>query len=163
MSNITRNLKLLWRSEQVLAEAKISLASKKLVLGVAAGIFCLFALGMFNLALFFALEPRIGLAWSATAVGALDVLIAGLLALFARNLPSVPEEEIAREVRDIALAEIGAEVDQMQAGLQQLRYDVQTARDGITQFVNRPMDVLSPAVIGAAITAITKLIKARKN
>lgn len=163
MSNITRNLRLLWRSEQILAEAKINLASKKLVLAVIAGISGLFACGMFNLALFFALVPEFGQAWAALIVGVLDVGLAAFLAILARNLKTAPEEAMAREVRDLALAEIGSEVDQVQAGLMQLRSDVKTAREGITQFVNRPMDALSPAVIGAAISAIAKLVKSNKS
>ncbi len=163
MSKVTRNLALLWRSEKILAEAKLNLTTKKLALGVIAGISCLFAWGMFNLALFFAIEPEIGQAWSAFVVGIADIVIAGVLLFLAQRMQPAAEEEMVREVRDLALAEIGAEVDQVQAGLTQLRDDVQTARDGIVQFVHHPKEILSPAIIGAVITAIAKLAQSRKR
>ena len=163
MSTVTRNLKLLWRSEQILADAKIGLLTRKLVLGIIAGIACLFALGMFNIAMFFAFETEVGRAWAGLIVSGLNVVAAIVLALIAQNLKPAPEEEMVREVRDIALAELGSEVEDVQAKLHQLRDDVQSARDGITKFVNRPMDVFSPSVIGAAVTTISKLVKNSKS
>ena len=163
MSNVGRNLKLLWRSEKILSEAKLGLTSRKLILGVAAGIAGLFACGMINLALFFAFEPEVGSAWAAGIVGALNIILATILVVVAQSLKPAPEEEMVREVRDIALAELASEVEDVQLKLLQLRDDVKTARNGITQFVNRPMDVLTPAMIGPAIATVSKLMKSRKR
>lgn len=163
MSNVSRNLKLLWRSEKILSEAKLGLTSRKLVLGVSAGIAGLFACGMINLALFFAFEPEVGSAWAAGIVGALNIILATILVIFSQNLKPAPEEDMVREVRDIALAELATEVEDVQTKLLQLRDDVQSARAGITQFVNRPMDVLTPAMIGPAIATVLKLMKSRKS
>ena len=121
MSAMTRNLQLLWRSERVLTEARIKLTTRKLILGVVAGIACLFAWGMLNIAGYFALEPLAGKAWSAFIVGAIDIVIAALLFAFAQNLQPAPEEDMVREVRDMALGEIGTEVDEVQTKLLQLR------------------------------------------
>jgi type VI protein secretion system component VasK len=162
MSNVTRNLKLLWRSEQILAEAKLSLLTRKLVLGVVAGIACLLAWGMINIALFFAFEPKLGQAWSAAIVGGLDFVFAAILIMVAQNLRPAPEEDMVREVRDIALSEIGSEVDEVQEKLQQVRNDMEAAREGITKFVSRPMDILSPALIGPAVATISKMMKSGK-
>lgn len=162
MSNVTRNLKLLWRSEQILAESKIGLTSRKIVLGVVAGIACLFAWGMLNMALFFFFETEFGRAGSGLMVGLLDILLAAIILIVVQNLKPAAEEEMVREVRDIALAELGSEVDEVQAKLMQLRDDVEATRDGIAQFVSRPMDVLSPAMIGPAISVVSKLIKSGK-
>ncbi len=163
MSNVTRNLKLLWRSEQALAEAKINLTSRKIVLGVVAAIALMFALGMLNLALFFAFKPAYGLAVSGAIVAALDLLLAVILLFVAQSVKPAPEEEMVREVRDIALAELGSEADEVKARLAQLRDDVENARKGITQFVSRPMDVVSPAMIGPAIATVAKLVKSAKR
>jgi len=163
MSTITRNLQLLWRAERVLAEARFKLISQKLVLGVVAGIALLFAWGMLNIASYFALEPAAGKAWAAFIVGTSDVVLAILLGLVAQRLQPAPEEDMVREVRDMALGEIGAEVEDVQTKLLQLRDDVEDVRTNITAFIQRPMDVFSPAVIGPAIMAITKMMKARKN
>ena len=162
MSAITRNIQLLWRTERVLAEARLKLATRKLILGVVAGIACLFAWGMLNIAGFFALEPIVDKGWAAFIIGAIDILIAVLLGTFAQNLAPAPEEDMVREVRDLALDQIGAEVEDVQTKLVQMRDDIEGVHANITQFVNRPMDILSPAMIGPALMAITKLLKAKK-
>jgi len=163
MSTMTRNLQLFWRAERVLAEARIKLTTKKLILGVVAGIACLFAWGMLNIAGYFALEPSAGKAGAALIVGLIDVVIAGLLVAVAQALQPGPEEDMVREVRDMAVGEIGAEVEDVQQKLLQLRDDVEGVRTSITEFMQRPLDALSPAVIGPALMAVTKLIKAKKN
>ena len=163
MSTMTRNLQLLWRAERVLAEARIKLMTRKLVLGVIAGIACLFAWGMLNIAGYFALEPSVGKAWAAFIIGMIDVVIAGLLVAVAQALQPGPEEDMVREVRDMAVGEIGAEVEDVQQKLLQLRDDVEGVRTSITEFMQRPLDVLSPSVIGPALMAVTKLIKAKKK
>ena len=160
---MTRNLQLFWRAERVLAEARIKLTTKKLILGVVAGIACLFAWGMLNIAGYFALEPSAGKAGAALIVGLIDVVIAGLLVAVAQALQPGPEEDMVREVRDMAVGEIGAEVEDVQQKLLQLRDDVEGVRTSITEFMQRPLDALSPALIGPALMAVTKLIKAKKN
>lgn len=163
MSAMTRNLQLLWRSERVLVESRLKLTTRKLVLGVVAGIACLFAWGMLNIAGYFALEPLTGKAWSALIVGVADIVFAVLLIMIAQGLQPAPEEDMVREVRDMALAEIGTEVDDVQAKLLQLRDDVEGVRDSISHFVNRPLDALSPAMIGPALAILTNLVKAKKS
>ena len=163
MSTMTRNLQLLWRAERVLTEARIKLTTRKLILGVIAGIACLFAGGMLNIAGYFALEPSVGKAWAAFIVGMIDVVMAGLLVAVAQALQPGPEEDMVREVRDMAVGEIGAEVEDVQQKLLQLRDDVEGVRTSITQFMQRPLDALSPSVIGPALMAVTKLIKAKKK
>ena len=55
MSRVRRNLQLLWRSERTMAEARLKLTSHKLILAVIAGMACLIAVGMLNLAAYLAL------------------------------------------------------------------------------------------------------------
>lgn len=163
MNNITRNLHLLWRAERVLAESRLKLITRKLILGVIAGIAGLFAWGMLNIAAYFALEPVTGKAWAACIVGIADVVIAVILIAFAQGLQSAPEENMVVEVRDMALAEIGVEVDDVQQKLLQVRDDVEGVRENIAAFVQRPLDVFSPALVGPILTTITKLLKAKKS
>ncbi len=163
MNAMSRNLQLLFRSERVLTEARIKLTTRKLILGVVAGIAGLFAWGMLNIAAYFALEPVTGKAWAAAIAGGVDIAIAAILVAIAQNLQPAPEEDMVREVRDMALGEIGNEVENVQARLMQLRDDVVGVRTSISQFVNRPLDALSPALIGPALAAVTKLVKSNKN
>jgi len=163
MKNITRNLHLLWRTERILAEARLKLLTRKLILGIIAGIAGLFAWGMLNIATYFALEPAMGKAWAACIVGISGVVIAAILIAFAQGLQSAPEEDMVVEVRNMALAEIEGEVDDVQQKLLQVRDDVEGVRENIAAFVNRPSDIFSPALIGPILTTIMKLLKAKKS
>lgn len=163
MNNITRNLQLLWRAERVLTESRLKLITRKLILGVVAGIAGLFAWGMLNIAAYFALEPVVGKAWAACIVGIVDVVIAAILIAIAQGLQPAAEEDMVMEVRDMALAEIGVEVDDVQQKFMQVRDDVEGVRENIAAFVKRPTDIFSPALIGPILAIITNLLKAKKS
>lgn len=162
MSRVRRNLQLLWRSERVMAEARLKLTSRKLVLAVIAGIACLIAVSMLNLAAYWALITVVSKPLAALIVALVNIVIAGLLIAIAQGLQPGPEEEMLREVRDIALGDLGSEVDDVQAKLLQLREDVEGVRTSVTQFVQRPTDALSPTMIVPALSAIAKLAKSKK-
>ena len=163
MSRVRRNLQLLWRSERVMAEARLKLISRKLVLAVIAGIACLIAVSMLNLAAYLALITVVSKPLAALIVAVINLVIAGLLVAIAQGLQPGPEEEMLREVRDIALGDLGSEVDDVQAQLLQLREDVEGMRASVTQFVQRPLDVLSPTMIMPALSAIAKFAKSKKT
>ena len=163
MSRVRRNLQLLWRSERVMAEARLKLISRKLVLAVIAGIACLIAVSMLNLAAYLALITVVSKPLAALIVAVINLVIAGLLVAIAQGLQPGPEEEMLREVRDIALGDLGSEVDDVQAQLLQLREDVEGVRASVTQFVQRPLDALSPTMIMPALSAIAKFAKSKKT
>lgn len=163
MSRVRRNLQLLWRSERVMAEARLKLISRKLVLAVIAGIACLIAVSMLNLAAYLALITVVTKPLAALIVAVINLVIAGLLVAIAQGLQPGPEEEMLREVRDIALGDLGSEVDDVQAQLLQLREDVEGVRASVTQFVQRPLDALSPTMIMPALSAIAKFAKSKKT
>ena len=163
MSRVRRNLQLLWRSERVMAEARLKLISRKLVLAVIAGIACLIAVSMLNLAAYWALITVVSKPLAALIVALVNIVIAGLLIAIAQGLQPGPEEEMLREVRDIALGDLGSEVDDVQAQLLQLREDVEGVRASVTQFVQRPLDALSPTMIMPALSAIAKFAKSKKT
>lgn len=163
MSRVRRNLQLLWRSERVMAEARLKLISRKLVLAVIAGIACLIAVSMLNLAAYLALITVVSKPLAALIVAVINLVIAGLLVAIAQGLQPGPEEEMLREVRDIALGDLGSEVDDVQAQLLRLREDVEGVRASVTQFVQRPLDALSPTMIMPALSAIAKFAKSKKT
>ncbi|MDF2371062.1 MAG: hypothetical protein P1V21_09740 [Rhizobiaceae bacterium] len=163
MSHLKRNLQLLWRAERVLTEARIKLTTRKLILATVAAISCLFAWGMLNVAGYFALEPLLGKALAALVVGLSDIVLALVFLMVAHGLRPAPEEAMVAEVRDIALGEIGAEVEDVQNKLMLMRDEVAKLSTSITTLVHKPMDVLSPALIGPVVIALTKLIRAKSK
>jgi hypothetical protein len=146
-----------------MAEARLKLISRKLVLAVIAGIACLIAVSMLNLAAYLALITVVSKPLAALIVAVINLVIAGLLVAIAQGLQPGPEEEMLREVRDIALGDLGSEVDDVQAQLLQLREDVEGMRASVTQFVQRPLDALSPTMIMPALSAIAKFAKSKKT
>ena len=163
MSTIKRNLQLLWRSERILAEARLKLTSRKLTLAVGAGIAGLFAVGMFNLAALFALEPSVGIAAAAALVGFINVIVAGLFLAIAQGLRPAEEEAMVREVRDMAIGEIGGEIEEVQATFTNLRDDIEGLRASIRGLVRNPAEALSPAMILSILSAISRLVKSGKK
>jgi len=163
MSRVTRNLQLLLRSERVLAEMQLKLMTRKAVLGAAAAIATLLALAMFNVAGYFALAQPLGSPSAALIVGLVDTLIAGLLVVVAQALQSGPEEDMVREIREMALSELGTEIDDVQQRVAQMGENVETVRSNVANFVQRPLDVLLPQLIVPAISAVTKLARASKK
>lgn len=163
MSRVTRNLQLLLRSERVLAEMQFRLVSRKLALLSVAGMLSLLALAMLNVSGYFALEPSLGAANAALIVGLCDAVLASLLAGVAMLLATGPEEDMVREVRDMAVEELGTELEAVQGKLMEVREGVETVRANVASFVQNPLDALLPHLIGPAVTAVTSLAKTRKK
>jgi hypothetical protein len=105
-----RNLRVILRSEGILARSHVQLTSRKLILAVVAGIAALFALGLLNIAAFFALELEMSEVWAALILGGANLLIAAAVIVVAVNLGPGHEAEMARDFRNMAIAEIATPV-----------------------------------------------------
>ena len=160
METLVRNLKLLWKSDRMLAEIRLKLVAQKIVLFVLAGLGGLFALGMLNMAVFFAIQETLGSAIAALLVGLGNLLLAGILLLVVQRLDTGPEAKIVEEVREMALADIEAEAKAFQSELRLVRDEIADMRSGITSLVKNPMDVLTPRLLLPATAALAKLVTA---
>jgi hypothetical protein len=163
MSKVTRNLQLFLRSERVLAETQFKLVSRKLVLLALAAIALLLALAMFNVAGYYALMPSVGSAEAALIVALIDALIAALLGAVALLLRPGPEEEMLREVREMAIGELGADLDEVQQKLVRMGDSVERVTTNVTNLVQNPLDTLLPHLVVPAVTAITKVARSDKT
>jgi len=160
METLVRNLKLLWKSDRMLAEIRLKLVAQKIVLFVLAGLGGLFALGMLNMAVFFAIQETLGSAIAALLVGLGNLLLAGILLLVVQRLDTGPEARVVEEVREMALADIEAEAKAFQSELRLVRDEIADMRSGITSLVKNPMDVLTPRLLLPATAALAKLVTA---
>ncbi len=160
METLVRNLKLLWKSDRMLVEIRLKLVAQKIVLFVLAGLGGLFALGMLNMAIFFAIQETLGSAIAALLVGLGNLLLAGILLLVVQRLDTGPEAKIVEEVREMALADIEAEAKAFQSELRLVRDEIADMRSGITSLVKNPMDVLTPRLLLPATAALAKLVTA---
>ena len=160
---LLRNLRVIVRSEKILARAQIQMASRRVVLAVVAGIAALFALGLFNTAAFFALELEFNPAISALILALANLVIAGIVVLIAVNLKPGRDAEMASDFRDMAVAEIEQQVSSVEDNIRQIGADITDIGGTAMGLVRSPSQLIAPGVAIAAITAITKLLRSSKK
>jgi hypothetical protein len=145
MSDPVLKLQILARAELVLAQVRLQRAAKRVVLLSVAIVFALFGLGMFNFAGFYALSETQGPAVAALFVALSNLTVMVLLLLFARKVsPERNEERLAREIRELAHAEINRDVEQVRAELEQISADVNKIRSSIKAFSGTATNTLVP-------------------
>src|ERR1700761_5146712 len=98
------HLRALWRTERAVAELRLkrlltNLGPEALAIFVAA---C--ALLLFELAAYFALIQRWDAIWSAVALGSFDLLLAGVVGLFALRRPIPSELALAQQAHQQAIS-----------------------------------------------------------
>ncbi len=157
MERFTSNLRLLWRSERLLAQQEIRMGTKRLEIHALAGFVGIFGLGMLGLALFFAIEPYWGRALAALAVAGIDLIIVVVLFGIARLMKPAPEVAMVREMRDVALEGIREEAALAESEINNIANDIRS-------FVRNPFESLLPAIISPLLGAVTRgLHSSRKN
>ena len=160
MDMLVRNLRILWRTEALLAEHKKNLIFRQMGLLAVAALIAVFGLAMLDLAAFFALRAYMSDAMAALCVGVANAIIAALMIAYAQNIKEGPEMRPAREVRDMAIEDLNAEAARFQAELVSLRADFRSMQQSFHAFVKNPMDAISP---GALLPLITTALKALRK
>lgn len=163
MNSLTRNITILWRSQQLITQAELRRTSTQITIMVLAGVFGLLALTMLNVAGFYWLSAALGDAQAALAVAVADILIGAMLVLAAQTLKTAPETEMVREFRDSALAEIEKQGDAVQAQLVQMRKDVEAIGTNLSNFASDPIGSLTPNLLVPAVQAFTKVVRSSKS
>jgi len=159
MEAFVRNLKILWRTESMIAENRVDMMVRQTSLLALAGLIAVFGLAMLDIAAFFALRDVWGDAQAALAVGLGNFLIAVLFVLRARSIVEGPEMQPVREVRDMALEDLAAEAAQVQTEIRALREEVRGVEQSVRSFVRNPMDSLSPALLMPLVSAALKALR----
>jgi hypothetical protein len=140
-------LQLIARSEIALAQLNARRMASRSALFSVALVFLLLGLGMLTLAVYSALLPHLGAPLAALTVSIIDTVIGLVFILVARKAgPSENEEKLAREIRDMAYAELGKDVDQMKGEIDQITGDINRIRTGFTSFTSGAAGTLGPVV-----------------
>jgi len=156
MSNAMLKLQILARSEMALAQLRAQRAGSRSVLFTVALVFGLLALGMLNLAGYQALTPRLGAALAALVVSVADLATAVVIVLVARHAgPDEDDEKLAREMRDLAYAELGADLERVKAEIRQVTDDVRGIRSSFTSIAGGAASTLGP-LVGLLINTLKK-------
>lgn len=156
MSEPIMKLQLIARSEMALAQINARRVVSRSALFSVALVFLLLGLAMMTLAAYYALESRLGAPMAAFTVSIIDTVIGIIFILIARRAgPSVNEEKLAREIRDMAYAELGNDIDKFKNELNQITNDIKGIRSTFTSFTGGAASSLGPI--------ISMLIKMAKN
>lgn len=156
MERFVRSLRILWRSERLLAEQDFRLGAQRIQFNALAGLVGLFGLVMLSLAVFYALVPYWGDALAALAVGLGDVALAAGLTAYARSLHHPAEIDMVREMRDIALGDLEEEMALAEEEIASMKADVK-------KFVASPVDALLPGLVGPLVGAVARGLAAAKK
>lgn len=159
MDALVRNLRIVWRAESIVAEARVKTVARSSALWVAAGALALFGYVMCDVAVFFALQPSVGPMWAAAIVGGGNFLVAAILALVAARAQPGREVELAQEVRDMALAELETEARAIQAQFVGVRDDLRGLQRSIGNFVRHPLDNALPQLVVPLAGLVLKALR----
>ncbi len=113
MSRLSRNLVTIYRTERLIARRRLAVLQQQTILMVLAGIAALAGLVALNVAIFFALDALMSSAGAAAVLAAGNLVLAALLVLFARRTSVEDEIAPAVEVRDMAIADVEGEMEEM--------------------------------------------------
>jgi len=112
-SHLVGHLRALWRTERMVAELRTKRLLTNLGLQALAAFIAACALLLFELAAYFALVQRWDAIGSAVALGLLNVVLAGLIVLFAARRPVGGELTLAHDVHQQAVAAFEADLQEM--------------------------------------------------
>lgn len=111
-SRLIQHAHLVWRTERVIAELRLKRLLGSLGLQALAALMTGFALSLFELAAYFALIQSWSAIASAAILGLCNLVLAGLLLLFAARRPAGGELALANDVHRDALNAFTAEIHQ---------------------------------------------------
>ena len=114
-SHLVSHVRVLWRTEGIIAELRLKRLLTNLGLQALAAFIMACALLSFEIAAYFALVQRWDAIWSAVALGCFNLLIAGAVILFALRRPRGQELEYAGEIHDQALAAFQADLQRTES------------------------------------------------
>jgi len=149
-------LQILARSEMALAQLRAQRAGTRSALFAIALVFGLLALGMLNIAGYYALTPMLGSAMAALVISLVDATLAGIVLLVSlRAGPDENDEKLAREMRDLAYAELGADVEHVKAEIMQITEDVRGIRSNFSSIAGGAVSTLGP-LVGLLLNSMKK-------
>lgn len=148
MNRLSRNLTTIYRTERLITRRRLAVVQQQTVMMALAGIAALAGLVLLNIALFFALQTWMSSAWSAAILSLGNLVLAGLLVMAAKHTNVEDEIAPAVEVRDMAIADIEDELEDMAT---EAREVVQAVKN----IGSNPLSSL-PALLVPLLTAILK-------
>jgi hypothetical protein len=130
MNDFFKKWQIFSRTEMAILRINIQTASKQIILFSVGIVLILLAVAMFNVGMYMSLSENFGRDVGAFIVSAFNGALAVIIMLIANRTKPGPEAAMAKEIRDLALTEINADVDKFRQNLNEVKTDVQRIRSG---------------------------------
>lgn len=143
--NIVKNLRVLWRTDRIIADIRMRHMLVGLGLRAFAALIAAFGLLMLELSAYFALVQIWSAILAAAILGAVNFAIAGILFVIAGRPPSGRELELATEIH-------GSSVDALQL-------EARAMQSQVSGMIHHPLNGILPLLIVPLITIIIKSLK----
>jgi hypothetical protein len=143
--NVVKNLRVLWRTDRIIAEIRMRHMLVGLGLRAFAALIAAFGLLMLELSAYFALVQVWSAISAAAILGVVNFLIAAILFVIAGRPPSGRELELANEIH-------GSSVDALQL-------EARALQSQVSGMIHHPLNGILPLLIMPLITIIVKSLK----
>lgn len=132
MDETLLKLRVLTRAEVTLAKANARrIAARSRLYVIALGM-VLITVVMLNFAAFEYISTQMSNAMAALTIAIVNGVLATLLLYMATRIRPGPEEEMVREIRELALTELSADADGIKRNFAQISSDVERIRSGFS-------------------------------
>ena len=143
--NIVKNLRVLWRTDRIIAEMRLRHMLVSLGLRAFAALIAAFGLLMFELAAYFALVQALSAIVAAAILGAVNFAIALVLLLIASRRGLGQELTLANEIHDSA-------IDALQG-------EARATQSQVNRLLHHPLEGVLPLLVPLITAAINHLRK----
>jgi hypothetical protein len=143
--NVVKHLRLLWRTDRIIADIRLRHLLTSLGLRAFAALIAAFGLLMLELAAYFALVQIWSAISAAAILGGLNFVIAAILFAIAARPPSGRDLEFANEIH-------GASIDALQV-------EARALQSRVSGVIHNPLNGILPLLIAPLITIIIKSLK----
>ena len=120
MNRISRNITTIYRTERLIARRRLAVVQNQTIMMALAGVVAMIGLILLNVCFYFILSDWLSPAGAAAILAVLNLILAGLLASGAGRLNVEQEIAPAVEVRDMAISDLEAEIEQLGGDLRQV-------------------------------------------
>lgn len=143
--NIVKNLRVLWRTDRIIAEMRLRHMLVSLGLRAFAALIAAFGLLMFELAAYFALVQVLSAIVAAAILGAVNLVLALILLLLASRRGLGQELTLANEIHDSAI--------------DALQVEARATQSQVNRLLHHPLEGVLPLLVPLITAAINHLRK----
>jgi len=137
MNDFLQKLQILARIELAILRIDVQTAYRQTFLYAVGIVLILLAVAALNVAIYMALSESFGYDWGALIVAILNAVLAVVIIIIAGRTKPGPEADMAKEIRQFAIAEINNDVEKVYRNLDEVKTDVQRIRTGFNSLIGK--------------------------